>query len=152
MEWFVAVGGERLGPIPQAELLTLAREGRIKASDLVWHEGVAQWIPAGQATELAGVLGPPIPPVISPLGDDPVLRALLPVGRSLGAIVAGYMGLFSILVFPAPLALVLSILAIIELRPNPRKHGMGRAVFGLVMGALGTTVFVLLLSGAIELL
>ena len=80
------------------------------------------------------------------------MRALLPVGRSLGAIVAGYMGLFSILVFPAPLALVLSILAIVELRRNPRKHGMGRAVFGLVMGALGTTVFVLLLSGAIELL
>jgi hypothetical protein len=66
------------------------------------------------------------------------MRMLLPVGRSWLAIVAGYLGLFSLICFPAPLALVFGILAIWDIRKHPEKHGMGRAIFGLVMGALGT--------------
>jgi hypothetical protein len=34
-------------------------------------------------------------------------------------------------------ALVLGICAIVDLKRHPEKHGMGRAVFGLVMGVLG---------------
>jgi hypothetical protein len=53
-------------------------------------------------------------------------------------------GLFSLIVLPAPLAIVVSVVAIWEVRrsqssPHP-KHGMGRAIFGLLMGTLGTLV------------
>jgi len=66
------------------------------------------------------------------------MRLLLPVGRSWVAIAAGYAGLFAILCFPAPLALGSGIWAVIDLKKHPDKHGMGRAIFGIVMGALGT--------------
>lgn len=79
------------------------------------------------------------------LGDDALARMLLPVGRSGWAIAAGYLGLFSFLILPAPLALVAGILAILDIRRNPRKHGMGRAIFGIVMGLLGSAVLVLIL-------
>ena len=72
---------------------------------------------------------------------------ILPVGRSGLAIAAGYVGLLSILFFPAPIALLLGILAIIDIRRNPEKHGMGRAVFALIMGGLFSVlllVFVLI--------
>jgi hypothetical protein len=72
------------------------------------------------------------------VGDDAAMRMLLPVGRSGWAIAAGYLGLFSVLCIPAPLALVAGIVAIREMRRDPSKHGMGRAVFGIVMGAIGT--------------
>jgi hypothetical protein len=65
---------------------------------------------------------------------------LLPVGRSGWAIAAGYAGLFAVLIFPAPIALLLGIIAIIDIKKNPHKHGMGRAIFGVVMGALGTSL------------
>ncbi len=39
------------------------------------------------------------------LGDDLIIRIVLPVDRSLWAIAAGYVGLFSVLLIPAPLAL-----------------------------------------------
>ena len=61
---------------------------------------------------------------------------ILPVGRSGLAIAAGYAGLLSILMFPAPIALLLGILAILDIRRNPEKHGMGRAVFALIMGGI----------------
>jgi len=72
------------------------------------------------------------------LGQDPLVRMLLPVGRSGLAIAAGYLGLFSLIFFPAPLALLFGILAIRDIRRHPEKHGMGRAIFGVVMGALFT--------------
>jgi hypothetical protein len=86
------------------------------------------------------------PPLPSTLANDPVARALLPVGRSGWAIAAGYLGLFSLLVAPAPLAIAAGLLALADMRRHPEKLGMGRTVFGLVMGALGTVALVALLA------
>ena len=76
------------------------------------------------------------------LGDDAGMRLLLPVGRSPLAIIAGYLGLISVLIVPAPFALLLGILAVLDMRRHPEKHGMGRAIFGIVMGGLGTVLLV----------
>lgn len=76
------------------------------------------------------------------LEDDPFARMALPIGRSPWAIIAGYLGLFSVLVFPAPVALIVSVIAIRDIRRNPKHRGMGRAVFGLVMGLIGSAFLV----------
>ena len=65
---------------------------------------------------------------------------LLPVGRSGLAIAAGYAGLFALLILPAPLALVLGVLAVRDIKQHPHKRGMGRAMLGIVTGALGTAL------------
>ena len=83
-------------------------------------------------------------------GDDAGMRMLLPVGRSGLAIAAGYLGLVSILLIPAPFALILGILAIREIRrsrqTDKRVYGMGRAIFGIAMGALFTVIGLLMLG------
>ena len=76
------------------------------------------------------------------MGEDFGMRMLLPVGRSGWAIAAGYAGLFSILCFPAPIAIILGAIAIYDIKKHPKRHGMGRAVFGLVMGIIGTIVLI----------
>ena len=80
----------------------------------------------------------------SNIADDATMRMLLPVGRSLWAIAAGYAGLFAVTGILAPVALLLGICAIIDLKRHPEKHGMGRAIFGLVMGVLGCLLPVVL--------
>jgi hypothetical protein len=70
------------------------------------------------------------------IGDDPAMRLILPVGLSGWAIASGYLGLISVLLVPAPFAVLTGILAIREMSRNPKKHGMGRAIFGIVMGSL----------------
>jgi hypothetical protein len=83
----------------------------------------------------------PYPPPAAPrISDHLAIRMLLPVGRSPLAILAGYLGLLSVTCVFAPFALVTGVLAIVHMRRNPRKHGMGRAVFGIVMGAIFTIV------------
>jgi hypothetical protein len=68
------------------------------------------------------------------------MRMLMPIGRSGWAIAAGYAGLFSVILIGAPFALIFGLLAIRDIRKSRQtdhpKHGMGRAVFGIVMGSL----------------
>ena len=79
------------------------------------------------------------------ISNNAGMRLLLPVGRSGWAIAAGYLGLFSVIGLIAPIAIVVSIIAIIDISKskatNERKYGMGRAVFGLVMGIICTAVW-----------
>jgi hypothetical protein len=84
---------------------------------------------------------------LSGMGGDPAVRMLLPVGRSLWAIAAGYAGLFAVLFFPAPIALVLGVIAVRHLRRHPDQHGMGRAIFAIVMGTVFSIPLVILLIG-----
>jgi hypothetical protein len=79
------------------------------------------------------------------IGDDAAMRMLLPVGRSGWAIAAGYLGLISVLCLPSPFALIAGLLAIRDMRRNPKLHGMGRAIFGIVMGGIGTVFLILIL-------
>jgi len=72
------------------------------------------------------------------------MRMLMPVGRSGWAIAAGYAGLFGLTVILAPIALVLGIVAMFDLKKNPKKHGWGRAVFGALIGLLGTGLLIAL--------
>ncbi len=81
-------------------------------------------------------------PVISTGNNSAPMRMVLPVGRSPLAIAAGYLGLVSVLIWPAPLAMITGILAVRDIRRHPEYRGMGRAVFGIVMGMIGTSLII----------
>ena len=59
----------------------------------------------------------------------------------------GYLGLISVLGFPAPISVIVSFVAIRDINAHPDRHGMGRAVFGLVMGILGCLILAGMISG-----
>ena len=169
-QWYYGIGGAQKGPVAEEELRRMAQSGELPPAALVWRQGMAQWQPAWQATNFfpagAPAAGPPPlppqapgalpyaqpygygPPRAQDVGADPTMRLILPVGRTAWSIAAGYLGLFSVLLVPAPLALIIALIAIAELRKDPSKHGMGRAVFGLVMGLLGTLALVAMIIAA----
>ena len=64
------------------------------------------------------------------------MEYVIPLNTSALSIIAGYVGLISVLVFPAPFALLLGILALVQLKKKPKLHGKGRAIFAIVMGGL----------------
>ena len=84
-----------------------------------------------------------------PQPADPTLKFLLPIDRSGLAIAAGYLGLFSVLCLPAPLAVILGVLALWDIKKSDgKKLGKGRAWFAIVMGSiciLGPIIAMLLL-------
>lgn len=80
----------------------------------------------------------PLQPMpISSSEPDLAMKVLLPVGRSISAIAAGYLGLLSLLILPAPFSILLGVLALREIKKDPKLGGRGRAIFGIVMGIVG---------------
>ena len=82
--------------------------------------------------------------------SDAAMRMLLPVGRSGYAIAACYLGLFSVLFIFAPFALLFGILGVKDIKKNKDKHGMGRAIFGIIMGAIFSILLVVLIVGILS--
>jgi hypothetical protein len=54
-------------------------------------------------------------------------------------------GRASVLLLAAPIVLIISILAIRDIRKNPQRRGMSRAIFGLVLGSIGTILLTIMI-------
>ena len=133
--WFYGSPTDRKGPISIEQLKKLAIARHVSPHAMVWSEGMPEWVPLGTIVHV-----PQVPP-----GDEG-LGLLVPMGpQSALAMIAGYCGLFSILVVPAPFAIILGILGLRDIAAHPEKKGKGRAITGIVMGSLVTLIFLLIL-------
>jgi len=67
VQWYAQVGPQRYGPISEQELRQWIAQGRVKPTDQVWSEGMAEWVSAqtldqgGQQTSV-----PPCQPAVMP--------------------------------------------------------------------------------------
>ena len=141
--FYVSRNGQQFGPytVPQAQ--GGVASGHLFPQDLACPAGGSAWQP------LFPLMPLPTAGLANDLGQNAGMRMILPVGRSGWAIAAGYLGLFGLIILPAPLALIVSLIAIADIRkhrhdPSP-KHGLGRAVFGLIVGILGTAALLLII-------
>ena len=87
--WYFARGGVTLGPVTLEQLRAEITSGRLTRGDLVWRQGMAGWVEAGQIAELmpyfpglgptpSGSVGSPgFPP---PLQQPRNLPTVMPVG------------------------------------------------------------------------
>ena len=51
-DWYVARSGKKAGPYTAAILRKLANEGLLSPDDLIWKEGISDWIPASRIEKL----------------------------------------------------------------------------------------------------
>ena len=77
-QWYWMKGEQRRGPVDTGELRRLASVGELKPTDVIWREGLPNWVPASQAK---GLFEPPSPTSIRtsnrPISEPPPL----PQGR-----------------------------------------------------------------------
>ncbi len=58
-DWYYSHDGQQKGPVPASELERLASSGEFdKAKDLVWREGMADWMPLASVPELQSTASP----------------------------------------------------------------------------------------------
>lgn len=63
--WFLAAGGQQLGPFPVAELPVRIASGELTPTTLVWQQGMAAWTSAAEVPAIQALFGatpPPLPP------------------------------------------------------------------------------------------
>lgn len=142
-QWFWRVGEQKNGPVSLAQLQAMARGGQLAQDVTVWTEGMVEWVPAARVPVLFGT------PVTS--APDGAMHLLLPVGPQSGlAIAAGYCGLIGLLVpLIGPIGLILGLYALRDLKQHPEKRGRGRALTGIILGGLGSALWLLWLVTAV---
>ncbi|TND09412.1 MAG: virion core protein (lumpy skin disease virus)-like protein [Bacteroidetes bacterium] len=67
VQYFTAVNGTQSGPFTEPVLQQMAQAGQLTPQTLVWKNGMANWLPAGQVPELAALFmntPPPVPPPV----------------------------------------------------------------------------------------
>jgi len=140
--WYWDVGGQKHGPVSITELQARVHAGHVGPQTAVWAEGMPAWMQAGQLPVLFLPGGRPVPST-----DDHGLGLLLPVGPQSGlSIAAGYCGLVGLMFVPVAVAgLVLGIYGLRDLRRHPEKRGRGRAITGIVLGALAMLFWLFIL-------
>jgi len=62
-QWYVAVNGEREGPLDLGVLAGYAADGRLSATTLVWSAGMGEWVAAAEAPPVAALLAATPPPL-----------------------------------------------------------------------------------------
>ena len=81
MQWFYVQNDQRFGPVEEAELFRLAREGLLAPGDLVWNASMgSEWQPAASIPNLfaaapSGAIAPPPPAGIPGAAANAVLMA-----------------------------------------------------------------------------
>ena len=62
--YFIALNGQQTGPFPMEELQRQVQSGQLTRATLVWTQGMANWMAAGEVAELNALfanLPPPLP-------------------------------------------------------------------------------------------
>ena len=62
-QWYAALDNQQAGPFTPDQIRQLIGEGRIARETLVWKQGLADWIQAGQADEVKEFFGATPPPL-----------------------------------------------------------------------------------------
>ena len=84
-------------------------------------------------------------------GNDGAMRYIVPGSNVSGiAIAAGYLGLLSLAMVPAPFALLTGVLAVRAIKRDENKRGLGRAWFGIIMGALGSAALIFVVVASVN--
>lgn len=162
--WYYSKNGAQLGPIGPAEMESKLKAGEIATTDLVWKEGMADWLPAGKVAELQAVLSPPVhasepPPVDRPIpvypspstGYAPAPIGPVSQGQAIASMVCGIVSLVICCLWfvSAPLAIVavaLGHVAISKVKNDPARFGgKGMARAGLITGYIGLLGAILVL-------
>ncbi len=67
MIWFYSSNGTQSGPISHQELTAKVQSGEVRDTDLIWKEGMADWLPLNQVPDFAGSVVPSAPQFGTPM-------------------------------------------------------------------------------------
>lgn len=161
MQWYYSKNGTQLGPISTEDILSKLASGEISPGDLVWKDGMADWLPAGQVAELrtaaprspsaavtptssvktASPYETPVAPQ-TPFPAQMIPGAAISQGLAIGSMICGIIGLLGCCVWclSGPLAIIAVVLGHVTLskaKAEPARYGgKGMAKAGLVTGYL----------------
>lgn len=170
-EWYYGKEAQQFGPIDEATLRARIAAGEVSGSDLVWTEGMVEWIPLSKVSQFSGPApqagsskspekyvtddpaSPYAPPAVNPVASvvgGGVQLAPPTSGLAIASMVCGILNLFfcfcggMFLGIPAVICGHMALKQTGSERPGmtPRMGGRGMAIAGLIMGYIGILLII----------
>lgn len=145
------------GPLTAEQLRAWIAEGRVNGQTLIWKEGASGWMPLASRAEFASAIAPPIVSTRStqsaPTNSFAVAGMISGILSmlSFGCCCCGFWGVF---IMGAGIALdilgiILSSIALSQLKKNREQQGKGMAVAGLACAIIALLLRILVLIAGI---
>ena len=136
-KWHCAIDGRKYGPVSARELRNWLSQGRLKPTDHVWTEGMADWAPYNTVEELNSGIVPPGGGV-SLQGPGQVVpqqgNGLAVAGMVLGIVSVPFICVWPIGLVCAIVGLCLSVVG--KNKAQETNSGGGMAMAGLVLSCV----------------
>lgn len=152
MDWYYSENGQQKGPLSEGDLKALISSGKVMANDLIWREGMADWLPVAQVPEFSGSLGVTATPAPTPAaagmaaphqtqpgGYAPTQPGYVGIPTSGTAIASLVCGLCTFIAccFSGIPAIICGHIALSQInQANGQIGGKGMAIAGLILGYL----------------
>ncbi len=78
VQMYLNIGGQNYGPYDYATLKSFVPTGQLTAQTMVWQQGMASWMPAGQVSELQPLFAPTPPPTAPGMPPMPPTPGTVP--------------------------------------------------------------------------
>lgn len=142
--WYFTDGTREVGPVSLDDLRSLAAQGRLLATDLVWTEGMEQWCEAARVSSLEFASSA----AATPAGAEELGRT---PGLAVASLICGLLGISILPGIGSLLAVVFGHLAMsrIKRRGASSQRGMGLAMTGVSLGYVALIVILVVLIAAI---
>jgi hypothetical protein len=154
--WFYTMGGQQQGPVPLDHLKHWLTSGQLQPTELVWRDGMPNWIAAQEVPELqgfapamTGAAAAAFQQAQQPVGyAQPVnyqtqyygqdARILSQVSQARTAMICGIIGVFCLFIgfIFGLIAVIQASLALGSMKNTRSEEGKGMAIAGLVLGIL----------------
>ena len=155
-QWYSGRDGQQYGPFEEAQMKSMVADGRVLSTDLVWCEGMPQWVPAASVPELFGSEGLAPDADRRPGFQQQGIRAQ-PLdygggvysaaesfrGQAQTAMILSLVGILCIRIICGPLAIVFASLALSGMKRSGNEDGKGMAKAGLIIGIIDVALSLL---------
>ena len=170
-EWYYGKEAQQFGPIDEATLRARIATGEVSGSDLLWTEGMVEWIPLSKVSQFsdptpqvgsgespekyvtndpASPYAPPAASPVAPVVGGGVQLAPPTSGLAIASMVCGILGLFfcfcggMLLGIPAVICGHMALKQTGSESPGipPRMGGRGMVIAGLIMGYIGILLLI----------
>ena len=100
MQWYYGSNNTQFGPVPESEIQRRLQSGELRLTDMVWREGMADWVSCASVPEFAMFRAPAGPvggAFVSPYAPPQFQGGAYPVksnsSLAVGSLVMGILGL-----------------------------------------------------------
>jgi len=70
MQWYYSKNGLQLGPVEQSEILAKLSVGEISSTDMVWRDGMTDWLPISKVNAFSAMARPGALGSLAPAPSD----------------------------------------------------------------------------------